>query len=80
VRLLFIYRHNIISRRYFLDNDSSSLGSDDTYDSEYIDFDTTNYVTSSGTYYVLFYVDYHKEVIEINENNNSGKIAFTVNL
>jgi subtilase family serine protease len=60
--------------------DSSTIVSDDTYDSEYIDFDITNYVTSSGIYYVLFYVDYNKEIIEINENNNSGKIAFTVNL
>ena len=59
--------------------DSSTIGSDDTYDSEYIDFDITDYTTNSGTYYILFYVDYNKEVIEINENNNSGKVSFSVN-
>jgi subtilase family serine protease len=59
--------------------DSSTIGSDDTYDSEYIDFDITDYTTSSGTYYILFYVDYNKEVIETNENNNSGKVSFNVN-
>jgi hypothetical protein len=55
----------------------SSLGSDDSYDSENVTF---NIPTSlpTGTYYILFVADEDKKFSETNENNNIEYIQINV--
>ena len=52
-----------------LEYDSSSLGSDDEYDSESESI-TIPSSLSTGTYYILFVADYNEKFSETNENNN----------
>ncbi|PID83118.1 hypothetical protein CSB11_02885 [Candidatus Campbellbacteria bacterium] len=53
----------------YLENDSSSIGSDDKYDDER-EYLTIPKNTNPGSYYILFVADYLERIDETNENNN----------
>lgn len=63
-----------------LGSDYSTIGSDDTSDTESLYFSIPSSVKSSGDYYVMIVVDYKGEIAEINENNNIVYVQFRVDL
>ena len=68
------------SQDTLLGTDSSTIGSDDTYDNESLTFSIPSHITTSGYYHIIVVVDSRAEVSESNENNNVMKIGFRVNL
>jgi N-acetylmuramoyl-L-alanine amidase len=68
---------NLSNDDIYLDDDNSSLGSDDPTNDENQDL-TIPANTASGTYYILFFADADDELNESNENNNIECIQITV--
>jgi pimeloyl-ACP methyl ester carboxylesterase len=68
---------NFDSNDKLLDDDSSSLGSDDTSDSENQTLSIPKNL-SSGIYYILFVTDYNNRFNETNENNNIKYVQMNI--
>ena len=68
---------NLSSDDIFLDDDASSLGSDDPTNDETQDL-TIPANTPSGSYYILFVADSDDELNESNENNNIECMQITI--
>jgi hypothetical protein len=62
----------------FLDDDSSSLGSDDTHHNESQSL-TIPITTVPGNYFIIFATDYQKNFVETDENDNWLASPLTVN-
>ncbi|MCP4523754.1 MAG: S8 family serine peptidase [Candidatus Gracilibacteria bacterium] len=60
-----------------LATDPSSIGSNDSYDSELATLTLPSDLQNDQNYYILFVADYRKNIPETNENNNVEYVMFT---